>query len=213
MSVQKIGISEFIALKAQALIIDVRSPAEYEHAHIKGARSLPIFTNEERAAIGTAYKKQSKEIAIKIGLDAFGPKMCSLVEQVEKWHSAKPDLPIVVHCWRGGMRSGALQWLLSFYGLPAQQLVGGYKAYRRWCINMLEAYHPYAIVGGKTGSGKTHILAEMQAQGAQVLCLESIGRHRGSSFGGIGQAAQPSQEMNSVMPVTKQFMWKMKANG
>jgi tRNA 2-selenouridine synthase len=193
--VTKIDITEFITVRASALVIDVRSPLEFAHAHIQGAHSLPIFSDDERATIGTAYKKQSREIAIKIGLDAFGPKLRAIVEQAEKWYRQNPERAVIVHCWRGGMRSAAMQWLLNLYGIPAQQLVGGYKAYRKWCINILEMPQPYAIVGGKTGSGKTHILAEMQAQGAHVLCLETIGIHRGSAYGGIGLAQQPSQEM------------------
>ena len=85
MAVQKISIDEFIQQASSGIIIDVRSPGEYEHAHIPTAFNLPLFTNEERALIGTTYKKQSREAAIKAGLPLFGNKMLGMIEQVEDW--------------------------------------------------------------------------------------------------------------------------------
>ena len=75
MAVQKINIEQFLQLSAEYTLLDVRSPGEYTHAHIPGALSLPLFTDEERKVVGTAYKQQSREIAIKIGLDYFGIKL------------------------------------------------------------------------------------------------------------------------------------------
>src|SRR6478609_3970200 len=83
MAVTRLSIEEFLVLAKQHPVIDVRSPAEYAHAHIPDAFSLPLFNDEERAIVGTAYKKQGKQKAIKLGLDFFGVKMRQMVETVE----------------------------------------------------------------------------------------------------------------------------------
>src|SRR5258706_1121016 len=83
MAIEKIHIEQFLELAKEHPVIDVRSPGEYKHAHIPGAYSLPLFTDEERKAVGTAYKQESREQAIKIGLDFFGPKMKKMVEETE----------------------------------------------------------------------------------------------------------------------------------
>ena len=126
MAVHKIDIDDFIIQAPHSLIIDVRSPGEFDHAHIVSALNLPLFTNEERAIVGTTYKKQSREAAIKVGLPLFGTKLLPMIETVEKWvsekqegaHTTKPN--ILVHCWRGGMRSAAVAWLLDLYGYKVE---------------------------------------------------------------------------------------------
>lgn len=201
MAVQKISIDDFIITYNDGIVIDVRSPAEFEHAHIPGANNLPLFNNEERALIGTTYKQKSREDAIKAGLPLFGSKMEGMIESVEQWvnvfqkqnENKKPA--IYVHCWRGGMRSAAVAWLLDLYGFTVFQLVGGYKAYRNWALMQFEKPYQLKIIGGYTGSGKTEILQVLQKQKLPVIDLEALASHKGSSFGAIGQAPQPSQEM------------------
>lgn len=197
MAIQKISIQAYIALQDNHLLIDVRSPSEFEHAHIINAKSLPLFTNEERALVGTTYKQKSREAAIKIGLPLFGTKLLSMIEQVESWvHDFHHPTPVlVVHCWRGGMRSSAVAWLLDLYGFKVYQLIGGYKAYRNWVLEQFN--HPYSIkvLGGYTGSGKTEILLELKKRNHAVIDLEGLAHHKGSAFGAIGQAIQPTQEM------------------
>ena len=201
MAVQKINIEEFIIATRNAIIIDVRSPAEYEHAHIPSALNLPLFDNEQRAMIGTTYKKQSREAAIKAGLPLFGNKMLSMVELVENWIATRKkeneySHPVIyVHCWRGGMRSAAVAWLLDLYGYKVMQLNGGYKAYRNWVLDQFNINYNVNVVGGYTGSGKTEILKALQQKKYAVIDLEAIAHHKGSAFGAIGQPAQPSQEM------------------
>ena len=110
MAVVKLSVTEFLKLSATAPVLDVRSPGEYLHAHIPVAISLPLFDNEERAVVGTNYKQGSREEAIKIGLDYFGPKMRKMVEFAEglaKTKEQKDKKTLLVHCWRGGMRSGS----------------------------------------------------------------------------------------------------------
>ncbi len=198
MAVQKTGEEIFENL-SNYLIIDVRSPGEYAHAHIPNAFSLPLFTDEERAAIGTTYKQESREAAIKLGLPFFGTKMQNMIEQVEGWaanyektNGKKPI--ILIHCWRGGMRSAAVAWLLDLYGLKTEQLTGGYKAYRNWVLAQFEKDYSMKVLGGFTGSGKTEILLQLQKSKLPVIDLEGLANHKGSAFGALGQNAQASQE-------------------
>jgi tRNA 2-selenouridine synthase len=176
-------------------VLDVRSPGEYTYAHIPGATSFPLFDDEQRRQIGTTYKQVSREDAIKIGLDHFGPKLRTFIEQAEqltKGQSAPRKL--LVHCWRGGMRSGAMAWLLSFYGFDVYLLEGGYKSYRHWVLQQLDLPFQLNMLGGYTGSGKTEVLQELKRQGLPVIDLEEIARHKGSAFGSLNRDPQPSQE-------------------
>jgi tRNA 2-selenouridine synthase len=194
---KKISISEFITLSAHHLVFDVRSPEEYTHAHYPGAVSLPLFSDEERKVVGTAYKKQSKEMAIKLGLDFFGIKMRNMVEEVEKLcNRIQPnDKKILVHCWRGGMRSAGVSWLLELYGYEVYIISGGYKSFRNWVLQQLTLSYKINVLGGYTGSAKTAVLKSIQAAQKNIIDLEAIANHKGSAFGGIGQQPQPTQEM------------------
>lgn len=198
MAIEKIHIESFLSLAKKIPVIDVRSPGEYDHAHIPGAYSLPLFTNEERAVVGTAYKQESREKAIKLGLDFFGPKMKSMIEEVEKICGSKltgSSKSILLYCWRGGMRSGAVGWLLDVYGFKVYTLVGGYKKYRNYVLTSLINPFNFKILGGYTGSGKTEVLKELKKNREPIIDLENIAKHKGSAFGNIGMPKQPSQEM------------------
>ncbi len=192
----RISVPEFLHLANRAPVFDVRSPGEYAHAHIPGARSLPLFTDSERAIIGTAYKQRSREEAIKHGLDFFGPRMRTMVEQVEAIVKREPGEKrnVLVHCWRGGMRSGAVSWLLELYGFEVSTLDGGYKAYRAAVLQSLAADRPYRVIGGYTGSGKTAVLHALEKRGKKILDLEGLAVHRGSAFGAWKGKPQPGQE-------------------
>lgn len=200
MAVKRININDFLELAKTHLVIDVRSPSEYAYAHIPNAHSMPLFTDEERKVVGTAYKQMSRESAIKFGLDYFGPKMRKMVEEVEKISKVSDNEPhtsktILVHCWRGGMRSGAISWLLDLYGFQVFTLEGGYKAYRNWILQQFEKPFNFKIIGGFTGSGKTPLLHGLQKNNQAIIDLEGLANHKGSALGGIGQNPQPSQEM------------------
>ena len=211
MPIQKLTIEEFLALAQQHPLLDVRSPGEYTHAHIPGAHNLPLFNDEERKAVGTAYKQQSREAAIKIGLDYFGVKMKAMVEEVEKivgsWQVTVGSQPvaksgiqhpvssILLHCWRGGMRSAGVAWLLDLYGFKVYTLVGGYKAYRKWVLAQFEKDYHFKIIGGYTGSGKTLLLHELKKQDQPIIDLEELACHKGSAFGALGEKTPPKQEM------------------
>lgn len=207
MAIERLSVDAFLELSAQYPVLDVRSPGEYEHAHIPGAYSLPLFSDEERKVVGTAYKQESRERAIKIGLGYFGSKMTKMVEAAEalvnKHRTSVQDKPpgltpkasILVHCWRGGMRSAGVAWLLDLYGFKVYTLAGGYKAYRNWVLPHFSKPYNICIVGGYTGSGKTQVLNELRNKGEKVIDIEAIANHKGSAFGNIGLPKQPSQEM------------------
>ena len=197
MGIEKIPVEQFVQLSQIHTTIDVRSNAEYSHAHIPGASSIPLFNDEERAVVGTIYKQRSREDAIKKGLDIFGPKMKEMLLVAEALIKEKnpEDKTVLVHCWRGGMRSAAVAWLLDLYGFKVYTLVGGYKAFRNWVLNELGKKHPFQILGGNTGSGKTIVLHALKNMNEAVVDLEGIAGHKGSAFGNIGLPKQPSQEM------------------
>lgn len=190
MAVQALEIEEFLHLAAEHLVIDVRSPSEYKHAHIPGAYSLPLFSDEERAVVGTTYKQGSRRKAIKVGLDYFGPRMKQMIIEVEELLKNRNSNTVLVHCWRGGMRSGAVAWLMDLYGIETYQLIGGYKEYRNWVIEQFDRPYHLRVLSGKTGSGKTDILHEMASKGEAVLDLEGLAGHKGSAFGNLGLPEQ-----------------------
>lgn len=198
MAITRIGIEAFIEMAGSYLVLDVRSPAEYAHAHIPGAYSLPLFTDEERKIVGTTYKQQGREDAIKAGLDFFGPRMRQMVEAAERLltrTSTKFPRTVLVHCWRGGMRSAGVAWLLDLYGFKVYTLAGGYKSFRNWVLAAFSQKYPFKIIGGYTGSGKTLALTELETAGEIIIDLESIAKHKGSAFGEIKGVPQPGQEM------------------
>lgn len=195
MPVNRLLIEDFIAMAKEHPVFDVRSPGEYEHAHIPRAYSLPLFTNEERKIVGTAYKQESKQKAIKIGLKYFGVKMVKMVEEVETVLNSKGSTTVLVYCWRGGMRSAGVAWLLDLYGFNVYTLAGGYKAYRNWVLKQFEKEYPFKIIGGYTGSGKTEVLQAFKQKGEIIIDLEGLASHKGSAFGNLGQPKQPGQEM------------------
>jgi tRNA 2-selenouridine synthase len=197
MAVKRISITEFVSMMEQYPILDVRSPSEYAQAHMINAHSLPLFTDEERKVVGTAYKQQGKQTAIKLGLNYFGVKMASMVTEVEAIIAASPDpnnKVVLVHCWRGGMRSAGVAWLLDLYGYTVYTLAGGYKAYRNWVLAQFIIEYQFKVIGGYTGSGKTETLHALQASNEPIIDLEGIAHHKGSTFGNLGQPVQPSQE-------------------
>ncbi len=187
----KIEAKQFLEQSEVLSVIDVRSPKEFESGHIWGAVNMPIFDNDERAVVGTLYKKQSKEAAVLKGLEIVGPKMAGFAQQALK---LAHDKKIMIHCWRGGMRSESMAWLFEKVGLEVFLLTGGYKAYRSYCLSQMDEMSALTVLKGTTGSGKTEILYELEKRGEQMLDLEGLAHHRGSSFGGIGQLPQPSTE-------------------
>lgn len=187
----KLLVATFLDKSKKLPVIDVRSPAEYAEGHIPGAVNIPLFDDEERKQVGTAYKQTGQKEAILLGLELVGPKMRSFVEKAQQFASEGETL---VHCWRGGMRSESFAWLLNTAGIKAHTLKGGYKAYRKHTLAAFGQFPNLIVLTGETGSGKTSTLHALAALGEQIVDLEAIAHHRGSAFGGIGLGNQPTTE-------------------
>jgi len=180
------------AVESSFPILDVRSPGEHEKGHIPGAVNIALFSDEERAEIGTVYKQESQEAAIRLGYGYADPKRKHYIHEARR---ITPDGRVIVHCWRGGMRSRLFAEHLENNGFKEVQVItGGYKAFRVHVLDFFKRSLNLKVIGGYTGSGKTEILHELQKQGQQVIDLEGTARHKGSAFGGIGQGEQPSVE-------------------
>ncbi|MDD4142758.1 MAG: tRNA 2-selenouridine(34) synthase MnmH [Bacteroidales bacterium] len=172
-------------------VIDVRSPLEFSNGHITGAYNMPLFDDNERKEVGTIYSHSGKYDAILRGLDVVGVKMSSFVKFARK---IAVQNTVFVHCWRGGMRSEAVAWLLEFAGIKVYLLQNGYKGYRSYIRSFFEQPMNCRIIGGYTGSGKTEKLYQLQAEGQQIIDLEKLACHKGSAFGHIGETPQPTNE-------------------
>lgn len=189
---KSLDINEFIFSSfGNNVIIDVRSPKEFLQGHIPNAINIPLFDNDERAEVGTIYKQKGKQEAISRGLEIVGPKMATIANTAL---SLAKDNTIYVHCWRGGMRSGSVAWLLELYGLKVFTLKGGYKSFRKTVLHSFTKQYPFVVLGGKTGSGKTLILNKLLQLNQQVIDLEGLAHHKGSAFGALGETPPPSQE-------------------
>ena len=191
MSVGKITVEKFLELGRSIPVCDVRSPSEFASGHIPGAINIPLFDDHERAAVGTAYKKKGRIPAILEGLRLSGPSMS---DKLSIALSEAKEGRLLVHCWRGGMRSEAMAWLFSLGDLKTEILEGGYKAYRNYILQDLGVRRKMIVLGGLTGSSKTHILRYLQGAGEQVVDLEKLANHKGSAFGALGEPPQPSTE-------------------
>ena len=201
---KQIPIELFLEKARHFAVIDVRSPKEYAKGHIPGAFNLPLFSDNERAKVGLEYKQLGRAKAIETGLDMVGPKLSLFVKKVKEITSEKE---VLVHCWRGGMRSSSIAWLLEQAGFTAWTLQKGYKAYRQHVLKIFEQTASPIILGGMTGSGKSDILRKLNEEGHQVMDLEGVANHKGSAFGHIGQAEQPSTEQfeNNLAKIWQQF--------
>ncbi|WP_432822618.1 tRNA 2-selenouridine(34) synthase MnmH [Trichloromonas sp.] len=178
-----------------ALLVDARTPAEFAEATIPGAINVPIFSDEERAEVGTLYKQQGKQVARRLGVRLVSPKLPGLIEQVEAaWQQGRG--PVVVFCWRGGMRSRALTAFLNLAGIPARQLQGGHKRFRSLVCDFFEQgqWGRLLVLRGMTGVGKTRLLKQLAGDGYPVIDLEGLAGHRGSAFGALGLPPQPTQK-------------------
>lgn len=199
---QSLKIEEFLAVPG--VVLDVRSPSEYIQGRIPGAISLPLFDDTERAAVGTLYKQAGKAKAVELGLEYAGTKLRDLVLQAKQ---VSGDTVAKVHCWRGGMRSSSVAWLLKTAGLNTATLEGGYKSFRRMAHTLFEKPMQFVVIGGFTGSGKSAILHALKSKNQQVLDLEEIASHRGSAYGVLGMPPQPSTEQfeNEIANRLRQF--------
>ena len=218
------SIDTFLRLRDAGLpLLDVRSPAEYRTAHMAGARNLPLFSDEERAQVGTTYARQGQEAAALLALRLVGGRLADMAETARalcppmllppaarlslpagRSDAAEACLPpddgtprrhVLLHCWRGGLRSRSMAWLLESCGLVVHLLRGGYRAFRAHVRQELARPRPVLVLGGFTGCGKTDILHALAAEGEQIIDLEGLAHHRGSAFGAVAlPGEQPGNE-------------------
>lgn len=172
-------------------IIDVRTPAEFNDGHITGAINIPIFSNEERAVVGTKYKQESRDTAIAKALEYIAEKTDHYLDELQK---LVPSQEICIYCWRGGFRSTGMGHIFQTIGKKVYRLQGGYKSYRNFVLDSFKTKYKLIVIGGMTGSGKTEILEEIGRTNEQILDLEGIANHKGSAFGALGQDDQPTTQ-------------------
>lgn len=206
-------------------LLDVRSPAEYRTAHMAGAHNLPLFSDAERAQVGAAYARQGQEAASLLALRLVGGRLADMVESARRLCPPRPLTPdaaaalaacpaasagtipampetpsapcrhVLLHCWRGGLRSRSVGWLLESCGFTVHLLRGGYRAFRTHVRKELARPRPVLVLGGMTGCGKTDILHALAARGEQIIDLEGLAHHRGSAFGAVAlSGGQPGNE-------------------
>ena len=186
-----ISIDDFFKLRETLPVVDVRSEGEFEAGHIRKAVNIPLLNNSERIAVGTDYKQHGQEEAIKTGFRLVGPRLVEIILEAERVAEKKE---MIVHCWRGGMRSSNFCKFVSMNGIKTHQLEGGYKAYRGAALEEFKKPFSFLVIGGCTGSGKSEIIRALARQGEQVIDLETLANHKGSVFGGLMQPPQPSSE-------------------
>ena len=176
------------------LPVDVRTPLEYEEDHIPGAFNAPLLTNEERVEIGTIYKQQGPNAARTRGLELTAHRFPELVRSIAREACGRP---LLVYCWRGGLRSKTVTSILDLTGHQAVQLVGGYKSFRNHVSDYFNPFlptSPLVVLHGMTGTGKTTFLLRLKEQGSSVIDLEGLACHRGSAFGQLGLNQTLSQK-------------------
>jgi tRNA 2-selenouridine synthase len=181
----------FLLQALQTPVLDVRSPGEFRQGHIPGAYNVPLLDNEERAKVGTTYVQTGKEEAIELGIELVKPKFGRFLESARE---IAPRKKLLIHCWRGGMRSESLAGFYEENGYDVGLLSGGYKAYRKFIRNEFNRSVKTILLGGMTGSGKTEILHALAENSQQIIDLEALANHKGSSFGHLGFEGQPTTE-------------------
>ncbi|ABM72215.1 Predicted ATPase [Prochlorococcus marinus str. MIT 9515] len=202
--------------KRNGPLIDVRSPGEYYKGNMPNSINIPLFDNEERSIVGTIYKKHGREKAVIQGLEFIAEKIETIVNKLfetindynSKNYISKLEEPTLkIYCARGGMRSQSISWLLEKYNQRSVILENGYKRYRKWILESFNQEWKIIVIGGKTGTGKTKLLKLLDKNNYQIIDLEGLACHRGSTFGGLGMREQPSNEQfeNKIAEELKGF--------
>lgn len=189
-----ISINDLTALFiADTPLIDVRAPVEFTQGSLPGAINLPILNDEERALVGTTYKQQGSETAIKLGYEMVSGSVKQ--NRLQQWLDFIHQHPqAVLYCFRGGKRSQITQQWLRDTGIDSPLITGGYKRARQFLISTIDRFSEYRkllVITGPTGSGKTRLIHDI-SNSHPVLDIEALARHRGSAFGGMS-VPQPSQ--------------------
>ncbi len=186
-----VTLDEFLILRKELPVVDVRSQGEFQQGHIRQAINIPLLNNEERIAVGTDYKQKGQQEAIRTGFKLVGPRLSEIISETER---SIPNKELLVHCWRGGMRSNNFCQFVEMAGMKTQSLKGGYKAYRSLALESFKKPFNLIMLTGCTGSGKSQVLRALKSKGEQVLDLEELANHKGSAFGGLLMPPQPTTE-------------------
>ncbi|WP_077215100.1 tRNA 2-selenouridine(34) synthase MnmH [Bacillus dakarensis] len=194
-----LSVHDFLDKKKEYIPIDVRSPGEYHDSHIPNAVNIPLFTNEERAEVGTLYKQKGSQYAKWRAMEIVSPKLPNILGQIKEM--IEEDQQPVVYCWRGGMRSQSVTLFASMSGLDILRISGGYRAYREAIIERIPLSIPEkaVVLYGLTGTGKTEILHNLKRLGYPVLDLEKHANHRGSVFGAMADKPPHNQKRFDAM--------------
>lgn len=186
---------EIQPFSSYSLIIDARTPGEFADDHVPGAKNLPVVYQEDFAKVGILHKHDTHR-AYLLGVSAA---LKTISDHISA-HIAdyKPTDRMLVYCFRGGKRSKLWADTLRTIGFRVDTIKGGWKAYRRWVaanLGVAAKGFEYRVIAGSTGTGKTRLLAALEAEGEQVLDLEGLARHRGSLIGSIPGVSQPPQKL------------------
>ncbi len=187
----QVSVTDFLTLRRELPVVDVRSEGEYDTGHVRGAVNIPLLNNAERVIIGTTYKQKGQAEAIREGFRLVGPRLEEIIKTTDSIANGKE---ILVHCWRGGMRSNNFCQFAGMAGIKSKSLEGGYKAYRQLALESFKKPLPIVLLTGCTGSGKSEVLRALAARGEQILDLEHLASHKGSAFGGLLMPPQPTTE-------------------
>lgn len=189
------SVADYIKNKHTYIPIDVRTPNEFLESRIPHAVNVPLFSDKERAEIGTIYKQEGKKLAKWRAMEVVSPKLPTILGEIKKWEqSGKQPL---VYCWRGGLRSQSVAIFAELSGLSIQRLEGGYRAYREYVVEQIPKLLPEkaVVIDGMTGTGKTLILHKLKERGYPVLDLERYANHKGSVFGALSGEPPHNQKM------------------
>ena len=120
-------------LASDTPLIDVRAPVEFSQSAMPAAINLPLMNDEERAAVGTCYKRQGPEAALALGHKLVQGDLRA--SRTQAWLEACARYPHgYLCCARGGQRSHIVQQWLKEAGVDYPLIVGGYKALRQAAI-------------------------------------------------------------------------------
>lgn len=189
--IKEVEWNDFTTLRSTIPVVDVRSQNEFAAGHISTAINIPLLNDEERIAVGTDYKQKGKEEAIRTGFRLVGPRIHQIVDAAK---ATAKDNELIVHCWRGGMRSSNFSQFVGMAGVNTHILKGGYKTYRQKAQEYFRRPYKIILISGCTGSGKTEVLLKLKEQSEQVVDLEGMANHKGSAFGGLMMPSQPTTE-------------------
>ena len=171
-------------------LLDVRAPVEFKSGAFAQTTNLPILTDKERELVGTMYKEQGNAAAVELAEELI--QESGKQQRVQEWKNYLQENPdALLYCFRGGQRSGIAQEWLEEAGVEITRLKGGYKAFRNFLMQeslRITKELKSVIIGGRTGSGKTILLQELD----NAIDLEGLAHHRGSTFGGFVNE-QPTQ--------------------